>query len=1107
MPNPPEKAEGRPGIVLVDCFGGISASRVATVAAGVRVASHHYIEIHEPAIKITRQWFKDLKQRGDIRALAMDSTKFAEDIWKEARSLDVSAVLFSAGFPCREVSSVNQDRRGLQSGETARFQEAKMLFRALHDTMRSTDVPLHCVWECVQSMTLDTCQAVTKELREIDVNIEVVGIDTAGIQWCRRARYWWTSFHVPKLPDEHEERRHGIRHVHLTGVLEPLEDILEGGYLPKWHGHELRRFHTFTRCRPSSKEPAKPTGLATATLEARARWAQDDYRYSPYQYEADLLVWRGDQWRNLSANERARMLGFPDGYLCGVSEDEGCSLAGDVFSTAVFGRLLHAVGLGGWPLAKTTIENNQIVKTTTTTTEEKPRDGEPNSTTDFRPSAPDIEVMDRVPIKSTLLGKVRTAILNGTTDRGPYGLIKTENEWQCKGYATLRKVLPSLWDLPLIGDERYDGFDLVMNEKNVTTHVVLLPEETIEIAIISLTTQGGLALQVGESAVALGGHVTKAKTKSKEITLKIFGQEAVAMYFYKLGPRKPKAVLEEARRAGLWAYQPEETPLTTRTGQTGAPTEIRTDLFDIIDLERWRLRSAQDEDEDAKHFIKLLEVGERELRKTTDRKTAELTLRHQDEYRMENGLLCKWVHPPGDANRLVVFVPNAGNRAVVINGKRHVLTWRGWILHHSHNSTTGGHVGADAMESRVQTIGWWPTLRKDCEEWVMKCVICKSIKGQAIGGATWRSERYTAPFRVLQIDLITDLVPESHGCSHVLTAIDVFTLWLWLIPIEDKSAITVSRALLHHVYMDLGGFPTILRSDNGKEFTADLTREMNRLMGTTQIFGSAYHPRSQGLIEGSHKPVEEVLQAFISETGEDWTLHLPTARWAWNTTPKRSLAGMTPYQAVTGLVPRNPLTSYLNQTNDDQVTPSQYVQELMEAMEKIHADIIKAQERRAEEAEARGEAGRIPRRLEVGEHVLLKTPIINNKSRKLQPRAKTYVYKIIKTVGDGDTYVLGDPATGQEDRRIIQPVHADRLIPLLITDLTTPIEEKNWITLEGLYEGRIHSQSVDGRVLVKLTNRKLEDKFTNDYRHLGVVRNTDGNGVWVDLTRLDYVID
>ena len=119
------------------------------------------------------------------------------------------------------------------------------------------------------------------------------------------------------------------------------------------------------------------------------------------------------------------------------------------------------------------------------------------------------------------------------------------------------------------------------------------------------------------------------------------------------------------------------------------------------------------------------------------------------------------------------------------------------------------------------------------------------------------------------------------------------------------------RYLYLYVYLDLAGFPVILRSDRGKEFMNQLVSEMNRLLGTVQVFGSAYHPRSQGLVEGSHQPMEHILQEFCAEYPTDWGGKLPIARWAWNTTPKKSLGWMTPYQVVTGLIPRNPLSALL----------------------------------------------------------------------------------------------------------------------------------------------------------------------------------------------------
>ena len=199
-------------------------------------------------------------------------------------------MIFSAGFPRKELSRVNQGRRGLRAGETARFEEAKILYKSLLENQTTTDSELMAVWECMQSMTIGSANTITKELRELDERIEVTGIGATGTSWCRRPRLWRTSFRVAKMEEEHEDRRHGIRHLHVHDELEPPENILEGDYAPRWIGQSVRRLHTFTRCRPATQEPSMQTGQATASPGELSRWASDAWRYSPYKYEGLACV-------------------------------------------------------------------------------------------------------------------------------------------------------------------------------------------------------------------------------------------------------------------------------------------------------------------------------------------------------------------------------------------------------------------------------------------------------------------------------------------------------------------------------------------------------------------------------------------------------------------------------------------------------------------------------------------------------------------------------------------------------------------------------------------------------------------------------------------------
>ena len=58
--------------------------------------------------------------------------------------------------------------------------------------------------------------------------------------------------------------------------------------------------------------------------------------------------------------------------------------------------------------------------------------------------------------------------------------------------------------------------------------------------------------------------------------------------------------------------------------------------------------------------------------------------------------------------------------------------------------------------------------------------------------------------------------PTSRGNVYTLTAICVFTKYMILIPIQNKTAITVARAIMHHVFLKYGAREVL--TDNGTEF-------------------------------------------------------------------------------------------------------------------------------------------------------------------------------------------------------------------------------------------------------------------------------------------------
>ena len=59
--------------------------------------------------------------------------------------------------------------------------------------------------------------------------------------------------------------------------------------------------------------------------------------------------------------------------------------------------------------------------------------------------------------------------------------------------------------------------------------------------------------------------------------------------------------------------------------------------------------------------------------------------------------------------------------------KRCVLEYeREKIMHEAHYGPTGGHFQANTTAKKIQQLGlWWPTLHKDCKNFVSQCDRCQ----------------------------------------------------------------------------------------------------------------------------------------------------------------------------------------------------------------------------------------------------------------------------------------------------------------------------------------------------------------------------------------------
>ena len=140
--------------------------------------------------------------------------------------------------------------------------------------------------------------------------------------------------------------------------------------------------------------------------------------------------------------------------------------------------------------------------------------------------------------------------------------------------------------------------------------------------------------------------------------------------------------------------------------------------------------------------------------------------------------------------------------------------------------------------------------------------------------------------------------------KYILHARDHFTRYSWGYPLKSKSSIEVA-ANLFDLFTTFGA-PTILQSDNGKEFNSQVIKKLVEMWpGTKIINGRPRHPQSQGLVERGNKDLENKLSKWmIYNRRDDWSFALKIIIHSMNTSISRPTHN-TPYCLVFGVEPRS----------------------------------------------------------------------------------------------------------------------------------------------------------------------------------------------------------
>ena len=233
---------------------------------------------------------------------------------------------------------------------------------------------------------------------------------------------------------------------------------------------------------------------------------------------------------------------------------------------------------------------------------------------------------------------------------------------------------------------------------------------------------------------------------------------------------------------------------------------------------------------------------------------------------------------------------------------------------------------------------YYPGIAKIVKKWVQGCEIC--IKDKRIPNSSITPELlnlpewHLGPEDAMQIDLLPNL-PPSGGYENIITAMDVFSRYLFAYPVTDASATSTAKVIIYimtkHTYL-----PTTLITDKG---TAEVS-EVAQILGIQIKCATTKHPQTIGKLERTHASLKANLKMASGDYRRQWHKYMPLAVLNYNTTYHATL-GCEPSRNFYGLIPYNILDHKLGINPNPKVLPTTDFADEFKRRAQILKDITK----------------------------------------------------------------------------------------------------------------------------------------------------------------------
>ena len=156
------------------------------------------------------------------------------------------------------------------------------------------------------------------------------------------------------------------------------------------------------------------------------------------------------------------------------------------------------------------------------------------------------------------------------------------------------------------------------------------------------------------------------------------------------------------------------------------------------------------------------------------------------------------------------------------------------------------------------------------------------------------------------MDFVVGLPRTQAGFDAIWMIVDRLTKSAHFLSIRTKFSLDRLAELYINEIVRLHGVPASIVSDQDPRFTSRFWSKLQKALGTTLHFSTAFHPQTDGQSEKTIQTLEDMLRACVLEFKGNWAKYLSLVEFAYNNSYQASI-GIALYKNLYARKCRTPI--------------------------------------------------------------------------------------------------------------------------------------------------------------------------------------------------------